>query len=260
MLVVAGVAWAKDDPPTPNTDKPQPSLGVQPPPIHIDDHTVLLSPRPSGSLRSFNPSASSSNQQSSSPQRQDQLLAPDDATPHASPSDVSDSRGQGWRSYVPFPLRKASQGSTFKRKPSDAPNTSPPPEDADSSTRTNKSNGLTLSLPAGPFTVNQTQTPGWETPWAPHPPAAYRGGAGPNGSGSARERGGDGSQFYTGGKELGTMGSRRTAGGDDEDSRSRRGGKWVRAKRRLRVYILKNDYVPLVSSPHSFSLSYYRDG
>lgn len=243
------IAWARDDPPTPNTDQPQPSISVQPTPAHIDDHTALLSPRPSGSLRSFNPSASSSNQQTP-PQPPNQSLAPDDPASHTTPSESLDPRGQqGWWSYVPFPLRKTSQGSAYKRKPSDAPTTPPADSnstDAETPAPTNKPNGLTLSLPSGPFTVNQTQTPGWETPWAPHPPAAYRGGGGANGS-AVRERGGDGSQFYAGGKELGAMGSRRTAGGDDDDGRSRRGGKWARTKRRLRVYILQNNYVPLVS-------------
>ncbi|KAG8795760.1 hypothetical protein FRC12_010201 [Ceratobasidium sp. 428] len=245
-VVITVPPWAQNDPPTPQTDPPKPSLNVQPPAVHIDDHTALLSPRPSGSLRSFNQSPSSSNPPNQSPSSTQPPTT--DPQPPSSPTSAS------WWSYVPYPLRKASQGSTFKRKlstqdePPSQPQSPPPAQSADdpSSSRGRggaRGNTLKLSLPAGPFTLNQTQTPGWETPWAPHPPAAYRGG-GPNGV--SKDRGGDGSQFYAGGKELGPLASRRTAGGDDDDERSKkRGGRWVQTKRRLRLYILKNDYVPL---------------
>ncbi|KAG9119988.1 hypothetical protein FRC07_004707 [Ceratobasidium sp. 392] len=249
-VVITVPPWAQNDPPTPSTDPPKPTLSVQPVQTNIDDHTALLSPRPSGSLRSFNHSASSSNPPTNSPSsRHRDPGSPVDAQPSSPTTDPARS-AQGWWSYVPYPLRKASQGSTFKRKMSgqDEPSSPTVVEDPSSSRSGGgggaKANQLKLDLPNGPFTLNQTRTPGWETPWAPHPPTAYRGGGA---NGAVKDRGGDGSQFYAGGKELGALASRRTVGGDDDDERSKakRGGRWVQTKRRLRLYILKNDYVPL---------------
>ncbi|KAG8739527.1 hypothetical protein FRC10_005475 [Ceratobasidium sp. 414] len=247
-VVITVPPWAQNEPPTPGLDPPKPTLHVQPPGTNIDDHTTLLSPRPSGSLRSFNHSASSSNppnNSASSTRRDPSSPVPLDgeALPSSPTSDTARSP-QSWWSYVPYPLRKASQGSTFRRKSStqDERELVPQPDGPGGSTRGGKPNNLTL--PKGPFTVSQTQTPGWETPWAPHPPAAYRGGGG---NAQVKERGGDGSQFYAGGKELGALASRRTLGADEDDERakSKRGGRWVQTKRSLRLYILKNDYVPL---------------
>ncbi|QRV85559.1 hypothetical protein RhiJN_27627 [Ceratobasidium sp. AG-Ba] len=242
-VVITTPPWAQNDPPTPNTDPPKPTLTTQVPVTHIDDHSTLLSPRPSGSLRSFNHSASSS-----SPNHSSAPVPPDPSSDLPTPQHQQQQQQPGWWSYVPYPLRKASQGSTFKRKSSaqdEREPTSPTVVD-DSDPRSSSSASppdkgkLKLALPPnGPFTLSQTQTPGWDTPWAPHPPAVYRGGPG------QKERGGDGSQFYAGGKELGMAASRRTIG-DDEDERSKkRGGRWARTKRRLRGYILRNDYVPL---------------
>ncbi|KAG9076193.1 hypothetical protein FRC06_009648, partial [Ceratobasidium sp. 370] len=250
-VVITVPPWAQNEPPTPESDPPKPTLNVQPSATNIDDHTALLSPRPSGSLRSFNHSASSSNPPNISPsstRRDPSSPVPIDGEQPSSPTSDTARSPQSWWSYVPYPLRKASQGSTFKRKSStqDERDLVPQAGDPSGSARGGKANGLTLSLPGpkGPFTLSQTQTPGWETPWAPHPPAAYRGGGG---NGQVKDRGGDGSQFYAGGKELGALASRRTVGADDDDERakSKRGGRWVQTKRSLRLYILKNDYVPL---------------
>ncbi|KAG8719180.1 hypothetical protein FRC08_003464 [Ceratobasidium sp. 394] len=250
-VVITVPPWAQNDPPTPEPDPPKPTLSVQPPATNIDDHTALLSPRPSGSLRSFNHSASSSNPAHNSPsstQRDPSSPVPPEGEQPSSPTSDTARSPQSWWSYVPYPLRKASQGSTFRRKSStqDERELVPQTGDPSGSSSGGKPSGLTLALPGpkGPFTLSQTQTPGWETPWAPHPPAAYRGGGG---NGPVKDRGGDGSQFYAGGKELGALASRRTVGGDEDDERakSKRGGRWVQTKRRLRLYILKNDYVPL---------------
>ncbi|QRW26547.1 transmembrane protein, putative [Rhizoctonia solani] len=63
-----------------------------------------------------------------------------------------------------------------------------------------------------------------------HPPAAYRGTTG-------KERAGTSDMGYVGGKELGAAASRRT---EDDDVRSRRGGKYSRIKRRLRTYVARD--------------------
>ncbi|CAE6439860.1 unnamed protein product [Rhizoctonia solani] len=243
-VVITTPPWAKDDPPEPPEEKhPQLNLNTHPLRTHIDDHTALLSPRQSGSLRSFNPSSSNPSPASNPP-------LPADRSPISpiSESPNPNSPGVSWWSRVPYPLRKASQGSVFnKRKGSagdaseDIPQSALQAEAGPSTLRGEPSGlqrntaGLKVELPEGPFTLQQTQTPGWETPWAPHPPAAYRGTTG-------RDRAGQSDMGYSGGKELGAAASRRT---DDDDVRSRRGGKYSRIKRRLRTYILQNNYVPL---------------
>ncbi|KAJ1300815.1 hypothetical protein OPQ81_002455 [Rhizoctonia solani] len=238
-VVITTPPWARDEPPEPPEEKqPELSLNTQQHRTNIDDHTALLSPRQSGSLRSFNPSSGSNPSPASNPP----------VHLERSPvSPISESPASWW-ARVPYPLRKASQGSVFnKRKGSagEVTEESPHPlshnEAGPSSSRGDPSgsrsntNGLKVELPEGPFTLQQTQTPGWETPWAPHPPAAYRGTSG-------RDRAGASEMGYSGGKELGAAASRRT---DDDDGRSRRGGKYSRIKRRLRTYILQNNYVPL---------------
>ncbi|KAF8704576.1 hypothetical protein RHS03_05790, partial [Rhizoctonia solani] len=229
-VVITTPPWARDDPPEPVEEaKPDLSVNTQPK-THIDDHTALLSPRQSGSLRSFNPSSGSNPSPGSNPA----------ALAERSPiSGISEQAQGSWWSYVPYPLRKASQGSVFnyaKRKGSagEVSDDHAQSEAGPSTIRAN-TNGLKVELPQGPFTLQQTQTPGWETPWAPHPPAAYRGTTG-------KERAGTGDMGYVGGKELGAAASRRT---EDDDVRSRRGGKYSRIKRRLRTYVLQNNYVPL---------------
>ncbi|CAE6462551.1 unnamed protein product [Rhizoctonia solani] len=240
-VVITTPPWARDDPPEPAEEKhPQLNLNTQAR-THIDDHTALLSPRQSGSLRSFNPSSGSNPSPASNPS------AHPDRSPISPISESPNGQGPGlsWWSRVPYPLRKASQGSVFnKRKGSAGDSSEENPQSAEAGPSTlpeepgephRNAAGLKLELPEGPFTLQQTQTPGWETPWAPHPPAAYRGTAG-------RDRAGQSDLGYTGGKELGAAASRRT---DDDDVRSRRGGRYSRIKRRLRTYILQNNYVPL---------------
>ncbi|CUA75554.1 hypothetical protein RSOLAG22IIIB_05952 [Rhizoctonia solani] len=243
-VVITTPPWAKDDPPEPPEEKhPQLNLNTHPLRTHIDDHTALLSPRQSGSLRSFNPSSSNPSPASNPP-------LPADRSPISpiSESPNPNSPGVSWWSRVPYPLRKASQGSVFNKRKGSAGDASedvlqsPLQAEAGPSTLRGEPSGLQrntaglkVELPEGPFTLQQTQTPGWETPWAPHPPAAYRGTAG-------RDRAGQSDMGYSGGKELGAAASRRT---DDDDVRSRRGGKYSRIKRGLRTYILQNNYVPL---------------
>ncbi|KAH7325491.1 hypothetical protein B0J17DRAFT_632958 [Rhizoctonia solani] len=241
-VVITTPPWAKDDPPEPPEERhPELSLST---PLHrtnIDDHTALLSPRQSGSLRSFNPSSGSN------PSPASNMPAHADRSPITPISESPNGQAQAsWWSYVPYPLRKASTGSVFNKRKGSAGETTDEhgqsPSEAGPSTLQGEpsgsrvhANGLKVELPEGPFTLQQTQTPGWETPWAPHPPAAYRGTSG-------RDRAGPSDIGYTAGKELGAAASRRT---DDDDGRSRRGGKYARMKRRLRTYVLQNNYVPL---------------
>ncbi|CAE7162018.1 unnamed protein product [Rhizoctonia solani] len=220
-VVITTPPWARDDPPEPVEEPKALNLNTQKP--HIDDHTALLSPRQSGSLRSFNVSGSNPSPASNPPDRSP--ISPISESPNGTPS---------WWARVPYPLRKASQGSVFNKRKGSAGDASEENHEAGPSTVARNAN-LKVELPEGPFTLQQTQTPGWETPWAPHPPAAYRGTTG-------RDRAGQSDMGYTGGKELGAAASRRT---DDDDVRSRRGGRYSRIKRRLRTYILQNNYVPL---------------
>ncbi|CAE6468436.1 unnamed protein product [Rhizoctonia solani] len=230
-VVITTPPWARDDPPEPPEEKhPELSLNTQQHRAIIDDHTVLLSPRQSGSLRSFNPSSTSNASPASN------LPPHPDRFPITPITESPSGQSPSWWARVPYPLRKASQGSVFnKRKGSAGEVSEEQHPEPGPSTLPGARNGLKVELPEGPFTLQQTQTPGWETPWAPHPPAAYRGTSG-------RDRAGQSDMGYVGGKELGTAASRRT---DEDDVRSRRGGRYSRIKRRLRTYILQNNYVPL---------------
>ena len=81
--------------------------------------------------------------------------------------------------------------------------------------------GLHLDLPPNhiqsPNTVAQTRTPGWETPWSPRLPE----------------------HTANWDVDLEDVLEER----DDNEKLSR----WVRRKKRIRVYMLTNTYVPLVS-------------
>jgi hypothetical protein len=77
---------------------------------------------------------------------------------------------------------------------------------------------LHLDLPPiqqSPITLAQTRTPGWETPWTPRQPGV------------------------TWDVDVGDHGEEE----DDGEKLSR----WQRRKKRIRVYMLTNPYVPLVS-------------
>ncbi|KAF8751687.1 hypothetical protein RHS01_08227 [Rhizoctonia solani] len=195
-VVITTPPWARDDPPEPVEEaKPDLSVNTQPK-THIDDHTALL-PLDSRDLSA--------------------------ALAERSPiSGISEQAQGSWWSYVPYPLRKASQGSVFnyaKRKGSAG-------EVSDDHAQSE----------AGPSTIRaNTNDTGMGDSLGTHPPAAYRGTTG-------KERAGTSDMGYVGGKELGAAASRRT---EDDDVRSRRGGKYSRIKRRLRTYVLQNNYVPL---------------
>lgn len=87
---------------------------------------------------------------------------------------------------------------------------------------------LRLTLPKGPFTVAQTKTPGWDTPWAPASPAPVH----------MRNTG----QF----SQFGEYTSDRNFDPDDLDPSAKR-KLMRRSQRTLRGWLLHNSLVPLVS-------------
>lgn len=84
--------------------------------------------------------------------------------------------------------------------------------------------GFHLELPPpDPITLAQNKTPGWDSPWTPRPPAALVARITGNMNGDARTQ--DGSES-----------------GSDDKNLSRH----ARRRKRIRMYILTNPYVPLV--------------
>jgi hypothetical protein len=87
---------------------------------------------------------------------------------------------------------------------------------------------LSIALPApAPFTVNQTDSPGWETPWTSR--------AGAQGPFHSRSRH-DASNYDEEENLEGHSGSSET----HDDS------KWKSRRKRLRIFLLNNPYVPLL--------------
>lgn len=86
---------------------------------------------------------------------------------------------------------------------------------------------MRISMPTRPFTVNQVNSPGWETPWTSR--------AGAQGPFHSRSHNG-----YIENEE------------ENLETHSGEGGahtsKWKDRKKRLRIFLLNNAYVPLVSS------------
>ena len=89
--------------------------------------------------------------------------------------------------------------------------------------------GFHLDIPAPEpvvTTIAQNQTPGWDSPWTPRPPADL----------VARIAG------------SAPQGSTRLQATELEDGDEEKLGAWARRRKRFRAYILNNTYVPLVST------------
>lgn len=120
-------------------------------------------------------------------------------------------------SWLPHNLKEGGTSSWRREKDSDA---AVPNSNTNPITKTEWNLG-TLPQPQAPFTLSQTQTPGWETPW------------------SARVPDGNGVEHATS-YGLGEDGVQ-----DDADS-NKHLTPWERKKKRFRLFVLSNTYVPLL--------------
>lgn len=112
-----------------------------------------------------------------------------------------------------------------------------------------KTRGLHLPLPTpAPFTLAQTRTPGWDTPWS-------GGSSGPGGRSSRSNT----NVFVGQGSNLGVRDYAQLNGHGHDNGASdtspdggRNRSKWYRRRKRIRAFVLNNSYVPLVrTSPLS---------
>ncbi|TFY71050.1 hypothetical protein EVG20_g1943, partial [Dentipellis fragilis] len=98
-------------------------------------------------------------------------------------------------------------------------------KEAGPSTSHPKDWGLRLSMPTpppAPFTLAQSHTPGWDSPWTARPANTHLSG------------------IY---EQLGNV---RNGSVDDKDSGASNLSRWARIKKRGRAYLLHNTYVPLL--------------
>lgn len=107
-----------------------------------------------------------------------------------------------------------------------------PTDDEGETHRRRRSWGFHIPLPAtpAPITISQNRTPGWDTPW----------------SDRARQ------SLDDSGSHGSNLASRQDSfananGAADEPPNGRKRSKWYRRRKRLRMFILYNAYVPLVS-------------
>ena len=95
--------------------------------------------------------------------------------------------------------------------------------------------GLHLAMPTpptAPFTLAQSRTPGWDSPWAPRPP-----------EGPERGLYEQLDKLHVEGADDHTHAHAHTHA-HDQDTRTL--SPWARRKKRARAYLLSNTYVPLV--------------
>lgn len=230
------LAWARDEPPTP-VDAPGPSASVQ-----------SIHPRPSQSGTSSHGDTASSTQLPYGQQEQPlwwmfTRKGREEGPPRLRSTPTKSNwpllstrfeRGAGLdKPERPFRERAKSTwlGATHRSKNSDERiEGDPDPSDGD---RLNKwSLHIPLPTPA-PLTLAHNRTPGWESPWTP------------------RDRHDHTHPFSTITGQLAddepTNLEDGRANGYDEKDDGRQRSKWYHRRKKLRMFILNNAYVPLVS-------------
>ncbi|KAK7058863.1 hypothetical protein VNI00_001487 [Paramarasmius palmivorus] len=210
--VVTSPPWAKDEPPSPTEDK-----------VENDQQRITPDSRPSD-VASFQ---STVHPHGEAPSRWWAFTLPRPKDPQSSQSLLENKDKE--RKTMPFrnskswlPSSTFRESSTFSRRVGEKAN-----ENAESS-RTRRDWNLTIPMPlpaAAPFTVTHNPTPGWETPWtsrsAAQGPRRNHERENSYGLGEALEESPDSSE-------------------EDEHHTS-----WQRRKKRLRIFLLNNTYVPL---------------
>ncbi|KAI0788609.1 hypothetical protein C8Q75DRAFT_734297 [Abortiporus biennis] len=214
--VVTAPPWARDEPPSPYD---QETAGA----AHSKEH-LSEQPRPSDVASSQ--SSYAPEDQFEGPSRwwaftrhrpQDSASTPLTTRFPKTPTLRDRSLSIAWLTY---PIHRRSQDDTQTSQEKDIEAPRPSQHDTEAHDR-----GFHLDLPPpDPLTISQNQTPGWDSPWAPRAPAEL----------VAR---------ITGNAANGDAGHNVETSSEENDEKLSR---WARRRKRFRVYILTNTYVPLI--------------
>ena len=134
------------------------------------------------------------------------------------------------KSWLPTSASAFREGSSFSRRAGEKSNEN---DDGEGSSRApwNETIQLPPRAAGPPFTLAHNSTPGWETPWTSRSAA----------QGPRRDRPRENS-YGLGGEAVASS---------SEDQSAEEKGSWAMRKKRLRIFILTNAYVPLVRKPPS---------
>ncbi|RPD81988.1 hypothetical protein L226DRAFT_528198 [Lentinus tigrinus ALCF2SS1-7] len=211
--------WARDEPPSPNENEPSQSARHLPSPHRPSDAASFQSSAPDdpGPSRWWTFARHRPTDSGSIP------LSPSSPRPTRRPRDGSRSMSIPW--LTASVLRRSQEqqeeedgeGSPSSQHTATARETDPDGSDHGAPPRLSNRSRLRIDMPPtnAPFTLAQTRTPGWDTPWTS---------AHPNGTGSIVQ-------------------STREQGSHHDDEKLT---PWQRRRKRLRAYMLYNIYVPLL--------------
>lgn len=223
--ILTSVAWARDEPPSPLDDGPA-SASKE----YLSDHT-----RPSADIASFQSSLPDDN--AAGPSRwwaftrhrpdlsltsalsRRQQSTDDELTLRGSHS-RDRSKSLGWPRLGASLSRRSQDESTFPSRTNEAK------DSPRTIKRANTPNfHIDLPPPEPVMTLAHNMTPGWDSPWTPRPPADLVSRIRSNGNGTIHEEETDSRE--EGHEKLGT---------------------WARRRKKYRIFMLTNVYVPLVSA------------
>ncbi|TFK89622.1 hypothetical protein K466DRAFT_17870 [Polyporus arcularius HHB13444] len=205
--------WARDEPPSPNEQEPNHSARHLPSPHRPSDAASLQSSAPDdpGPSRWWTFARHRPTDSGSIP------LSPSSQRPTRRPRDGSRAMSIPW--LTASVLRRSQEdGEMSPSSAHTAHATDLDGSDNGAQTRLSNRSRLRIDMPPtnAPFTLSQTRTPGWDTPWTS---------AHPNGAGS-------------------TVPSIQDQGSHHDESEKLT--PWQRRRKRLRAYMMYNLYVPLL--------------
>ncbi|KAG7099325.1 hypothetical protein E1B28_001183 [Marasmius oreades] len=126
------------------------------------------------------------------------------------------------KSWLPSSTSAFRDSSTFSRRLGEKPNTNE--NGGDQPARQPWNRTIQMPSPIAPFTSAHNPTPGWETPWTARPDAQ-----GPN------------RNLETGNSYIFENAAESSENNSHEDQKS-----WTARKKRFRIFLLTNTYVPLL--------------
>ncbi|KII93538.1 hypothetical protein PLICRDRAFT_35761 [Plicaturopsis crispa FD-325 SS-3] len=206
--VITAPPWARDEPPSPTENESLPDSARWPSVSRPSDVTSLQS-----SAAATQTAESSRWWAFTLPGTRDGLSPP--LVPPERKTPTLKERSMSW---IPSSRRwSAEHGRREKDPDAVSPPTSPIDDLPDSIGRRAKPWDLQITLPPEPFTLSQSRTPGWDTPWQP------------------RIAGNRDSEYnYIQARE------------GDDDNASQHLPRWKRRRKAIRAFILTNVYVPLL--------------
>ncbi|THU91732.1 hypothetical protein K435DRAFT_746085 [Dendrothele bispora CBS 962.96] len=206
--VITSPPWAKDEPPSPKE-------------LHLSEDNRNYVDSHLSDVNSFHSTFNSNNSAS----RWWSFTLPRPRGPDSSDEHLSNrktmtlkDRTKSWLPSTPglrdSPLRKLTEKSVEEQ------------QQAESSQNGRRNWNLSIAMPVpGPFTVSQNLTPGWETPWTARPTA----------QGPFRNH-----------ERENSYGLNNQNEDDSSHSSGKNDSSWAKRKKRLRIFILNNTYVPLL--------------